>query len=183
MQKPTADTDQDALIQAYITRASGAVTRWCDREFVDSGAGATRTFEIPWDSDFLSLAPYDAQTITTVEIDTDQASPVTVPAAEWRAYPNPARDGVYTAVRLRPLGVALGRVLYPTRQVEITGTWGFPAVPDEVLQATAVTVVTWVTQNTAAYRTIDGEVVEMTKRGLPPEAMMLLQPYRRMEFA
>ncbi len=64
MQKKAADTGQDALIATLITNASDAIMRFCDREFAPTSAGVTRTFEFPWEGEFVSLAPYDLRAVT-----------------------------------------------------------------------------------------------------------------------
>ena len=184
MQKKSADTAQDALITALIVPASKAIMKWCEREFAPTSTAVARVFEYPWEGEFLSLAPYDVRTVTSVVVDSDVGAGVTLAADEYRLWPRPARDGTFMAVRLRPLSVATGRVLFRNREVTVTGDWGFPSVPDEAKWATAMTVQHWLTVNVAAYRGADdgGDVRAIPKRGIPPEAIQLVAPFKRMPF-
>jgi hypothetical protein len=181
LQKKTVDTSQDALIGTLITAASVAIMGKLEREFAPATTGVTRTFEWRWEGEFLSLAPYDLRVATAVVVDTDQASPITLSNDEWRYWPQPARDGTYMALRLRPFSAALGRNMWGNRQVQITGNWGFATVHPDVNMACAITVVHWLTVNAAAFRRPDDnpDGYAPPKRGIPPEAWDLLGRFKR----
>lgn len=192
MQKKTSDTAQDSLIQALIHNASNAIMRFTDREFAPQSTNVTRQFEFPWEGEFLSLAPYDLRDVryetggepeTKVKVDTRYrpGSGIELSIEEFDLYPNPPRDGTYTAIRVRPFSAKLGRIMWRNRQVQITGNWGFPAIPDDVSYAAALTVVHWMTVNTAWFRRPDDDpnITHFPKRGIPPEAFDLLSRYKR----
>lgn len=181
MQKKPADVAQDALIATQITRVSLEISRWCEREFAPPVNAAVRTFHIEWGHELLTLAPYDLRTVTTVQVDTDQASPITLSADEYRLWPRPSRDGTYLGLKLRPLSAAFGRVTYREREVKVTGDWGFATIPVDVTDACAMTVVHRMNVNVAAFRSPDDspEGASPPRRGIPPEALQILAVYKR----
>lgn len=186
MQTKDSTTTQDPLVQQLITSASVAVMRKTEREFAPAAAEdaepVARVFEWPWDGgQFVSLAPYDLVSVESVEVDTDQASSIELSGDEYRLWPQPPRDGTYMAIRLQPFSAVLGRAMWRNRQVTITGTWGFPEIPEDVAHATALTVVHWVNVNSAVFQRPDDnpDGYSPPKRGIPPEALELLGPYRR----
>jgi hypothetical protein len=194
MQKLASDTAQDARIATLITRVSTKIMRDYGREFVPGGplglpaSGATRTLSYSWVDQYpteawVSLAPYDLQLTPdpVIQVDTDQASPITLSADEWRLRPQPPRDGVYTAIYLSPLNVTVGTVGWRKRQLKITGNWGFPAIPGEVAEAAAQTVAYWITAFPAAGRPDLGDMIPPQPRGYPMSALDLLSPFKRMD--
>ena len=130
----------------------------------------------------MSLAPYDLQTATTVQIDTDQASPITLSTNEWRYFPQPARDGVFQALRIVPLSRSLGPINYRNTQVKVTGTWGFAAIPDEVKLACKVAVGIALRRDVAAFSTVfklDEATVDRPE-ALPSGVRSMRSTFRRM---
>lgn len=100
---------------------------------------------------------------------------------QWRLWPVPPRDGTTLSIRLRPYGAKLTAVMYRNRQVMIKGSWGFASVPDQVALACAQTVVHWLSVNAAVIRRPDDDpnIAHVPKRGIPPEACQLLDPFKR----
>lgn len=194
MQKTAADVAQDALIATLITRASVKIMRDYGREFVPGGpdgidaTAATRTFEYAWGDQypgeaFVDLRPYDLQTLTGVSVDTDQSSPIVLSSDEYRLWPQPPTGGVYMALKVSPLNVSVGLVGWRKRQITVTGDWGFPAIPLEVTQACAETVIYWITANPATHRfagSPDGAPAPVSPRGYPMAALDLLSGFKRM---
>lgn len=190
-------TDQDTILQILITRASKAVCRWTDREFAPITLKQTRTFEWDWEGELCSLAPYDVQQMTgtvgtrsvkvpaiyEVAVDSDHAptEPYVLSTEEWRAWPQPPRDGTYLSIRLRPFAAVLGRVVWANRQVLVTADWGFPEIPSDVAAAATFTVKHWLTVNAAALPRPDDDpnLMGVPKRGIPLEAKELLEHYKR----
>ena len=182
LQKPQGDQEQDAILGALITRASVAIMRECEREFAPTSTALARKFEIgpDWASTILSLAPYDLRAATTVKLDTD-LTPYTLSTSEYRLGPKPNRDGTYTWIRLRPQSNATANWFPDFREVEITGNWGFAAVPDDVKHAAVVTSADWFRRDVAAFSTTfstdtgDLEVPQSLPRGVLP----ILASYKR----
>jgi hypothetical protein len=154
IQKPDADQQQDAIIGRLIEQASEAIMTWTEREFAPAGQpGVSRQFYYCGNG-VLNLTPYDVQTVTAVKIDTvGGAGGTTLAGTDYRLYPTPAKDGVYNWLRLSPAIVGNPSTTFAQREVTVTGTWGFPAVPDDVKHWTAVTVATWLRKDVQAFST------------------------------
>lgn len=152
LQKQSTDTGQDAIISSLITRASLAIMRYCDREFAPATTAATRKFEWHPNATFVDLAPYDVRSVTTVRLDSDQTTPTTLTTDEYRLWPRPNRDGTYQALRIRPWTIVSPSWQFPdVREVEVTGDWGFAAIPEDVKHTALVTVATWLRRDVAAF--------------------------------
>jgi hypothetical protein len=179
---------QDTLINSEIARASLAIHRYCEREFVTTATNpATRTFELMPQTRFegwVSLAPYDLQAVSganPVKIDTDQTSAVNLGVDEWRYWPQPAADGVYMALRLQPLSINTGRIPWVFRQVSVTGNWGFPSIPADVEHACIVTAVTWLRRDVSVFSNtmvLDEQRVERPQT-IPGGVRHILDLYKR----
>ena len=182
IQKPTGDTGQDAVIQSIITRASALITDETSREFAPPTSSSARTFEYSGGG-WLGLAPYDLRTVTQIRVDVDETSPTTLQSTEYRLWPYPARDGVYTAVRLAPY-IVHSRARWETRLVEVTGAWGFATVPAAVEHACVLTAAEHLRRNVQTFSTVfrlDEGLVERPM-SIPSAAWSALQPYTRMEY-
>jgi hypothetical protein len=184
LQKPSGDTAQDAMIDSLIARASVAIMRYADREFISSSPGPeARLFEVELLREgFVQLAPYDAQagTITQVRLDTDLATPRTLTSSEWRPWPIPASNGVVTAIRVFPLSYGSASY-FKDRQIEVTAEWGWPSVPADVEHACVVTVSIWLRRDIASFSTtysMDEDRIERPE-ALPSAVRAMLNPYRR----
>lgn len=186
-QKAVGDTAQDALTQAFITRASRLIMRECQREFSTVGTNPqTRTFRYPDTGSFLSFAPYDLQATSAVVFNPESTSPLTLDASvgDYLLLPTEAPEGVYTGMRFsgwKWLGDPTTILRYGFRQVRITGNWGFPAVPPDVVHACVVTVALWLRREVQAFSAtfvIDEGRLERPQ-ALPSAVHALLAPYMR----
>lgn len=188
LQKPSSDTSQDAIIDSLISRASMAIMRYCEREFISATPGSSaspvaRLFELELQRQgWLDLAPFDAQagTITLVQLDSDLTSPRTLSSAEWRPWPIPAADGVVSALRIIPISLG-GFHRFNVRQVQVTAQWGFPTIPVDVVHAAVTTTALWLRREVSAFSTtfrLDEERVERPE-SLPSHVRAALSPYRR----
>ncbi len=180
LQKSASDTTQDAEISAMITRASDAISRYCEREFKTTGTNPfARTFEYKGGG-LLDLSPFDLQSLSQVRFDTDTASPTTLLAADYRLVPVHKPLGVYTALRIDPaISPTIARWSY--RVIEVTGTWGFASVPKDVEHACILTVNNWLKLDVTAYESVlsvDEPALERPQ-GIPSRAQMLLKPFVR----
>lgn len=181
--KDDSDTSQDAVIASLISRASLAIMRDCQREFAPASSSAARVFRYSTPGR-MSLAPYEARTITNVRMDSDQASPVTLTASQYRLWPVPAPDGTYLTVLFDGTEGSSSSA-WRDRIVEVTGTWGMAAVPEDVRHACVVTAATWFRRDVAAFSTtfkLDEDRVERPEV-LPAQVRGLLDRYRRHEYA
>lgn len=186
LQKPNTDTGQDAIISSLISRASLAIMRYCDREFAPATTAAVRKFEWHPNSPFVDLAPYDVRTVTLLRLDSDQSSPTTLTTDEYRLWPRPSRDGTYQALRLRPTSIVSPSWQFPdVREVEVTGNWGFTAIPEDVKHTALVTVATWLRRDVAAFSQTFNLSEDRVERPefLPSAIARQLDQYKRTIYA
>jgi hypothetical protein len=186
LQKPTQDTEQDAIIGSLCSAVDPVIANFCEREFEPPNADKpdeelARTFEYRGGG-FLSLAPFDLREVTQIRIDADEEDPTVLTSEEWRL-PAPTNQGTTTYLRLAPYLVH-SRSRWQQRLVEVTGTWGFPSVPAPVKQAAIVTVAIWLRREVAAFTTtfnLDEAHVERPE-ALPSAAARMLAPYKRQSY-
>ena len=174
-QTPVGDSTQDAIIAALITRASAAISQYCDTVFTASEDTA-RDF-IYRGGNRLDLAPFLARDITSVVID-PTGTPLTLASSAYSLRPLPAPDGIYRYLRLhsptRPPG--------DTEQVvRVTGDWGYETVPPVVEHWTIVTVTEWLRRDVQAFSTTLNAATDIVERpeALPRAARAGLAHYRR----
>jgi len=180
LQKPATDTEQDAIIQSLISAAGPVIGSFCEREFVPPAGDPeiARTFEYPGGG-HLSLAPFDLRELTQIRIDVDEDSPTVLTASEYRL-PAPTREGTNTYLRLAPYLVH-SRSRWQQRVVEVSGKWGFAAVPADVKQAAIVTVAIWLKRDVSAFSSVfnlDEGHIERPE-ALPTAVTRMLFPYKR----
>jgi hypothetical protein len=180
LQKPDPDQEQDAIIGRLIESASEAVMTYAEREFAPESAPSTARQFYYCGNGILSLTPYDLQTLVSVKIDTTEgAGGTTLAATEYQLKPKPARDGVYNWLKLSPV-TSQPSSRFAEREVTVTGTWGFPAVPDDVKHWTTVTVAEWLRLHVQAFSTtfnIDEQRLERPEM-LPSAVRAGLRRYR-----
>jgi uncharacterized phiE125 gp8 family phage protein len=185
MRIPTAQTDGDTLLTTFVSQASKAIMRYTGREFQpDSTASQTRIFAYRGGG-MLFLTPYDLRAATLVQIDTETDSPTTLVADEdYFLHPRQSPYNVYEAIELRGFTMpAQSENVKPWREVEITGTWGFATVPDDVIAAANMLVAFWYRQHSAVPgRDMAGEGDRFGPVNMPSAVMQLLAPYRVMSF-
>ena len=181
LQKDAADTEQDTIIESLIDRASEAIINYCGREFAPAAAATLRRFRYRG-GNMLDLSPYDLQSATLVQIDTETSSPTTLVADDDYTFePFPARDGVYQWMELPNYDVDSSCYPKGFREVEITGTWGFATVPADVKHAAIVTVAIWMRRDVSAFSTtfnLDEGRLERPE-GLPSSVRGTLAGYKR----
>lgn len=177
------DTAQDAIIETLISSVSHAIIVYTNREFVSAGSSpVVRSFRYDGGG-VLDLAPYDARSVSLVRVDTDTDSPVVLDASQYRLAPLPAADGVYTHLHLRGVSVPVTTTEdYPVyRVVEVTGLWGFAAIPPNVRLAANVAI-QYLLRTTSQFMgdEFDGSAgLAGARMMLPGAARDLLSPYRR----
>lgn len=192
------DDDRDARLAQAIKGASAAVRTYCDRDFGGTPTAAQRQYE--WDnSGFVDIDDAVAVTGVTYSIG---GFDTLIAANQWRA--EPFGYPVFTYIVMPPISgmlfsPAMGfnqnlDVLYKDRGfvglgpiVKVDGTWGWPATPDDVKQAT-IWVAAQMAQDPNAYasESIANYSRASLIRGIVPEAIPerardLLAPYVRMQ--
>lgn len=186
LQKPSGDRDQDTAIANALAAASPLIHEWCGREFVALGTnpvarlfeinGYASTREIPIGD--LSAAP---TAVSTIDANGDTVATLTV-ADDIVALPLVRKPWQpITALRIRPSAASLSS----SYLLSVTGTWGFPAIPEDVKQACIVTVGIWIRRDVQAFAStfnLDENRVERP-RALPSAARDMLMRYRRIAIA
>ncbi len=181
--------------QAAIRSASAAVRAYTDRDFTPnaSAVATTRTFEYD-DSGYVDID--DCREVTSVSVTFPQGGfPIYLQTSQWQALPfqGAVKDTlvIYSATfhaQSREMGFTYnldryeGALAMPPR-VEITATWGWPEIPEDVQQATVWTAAAF----TEDARQITSESIESFSRSmntlaptaLPLRARDLLDEYRR----
>ena len=133
------DTIDDALIENSINAASRMIDQYCNRYFYSGTAGEVRYFKA---TDAYNCWIDDCQTITDVR--TAQSNPITYnqiwASTDYQTIPaNTYANGGYQPIT----GLtAVYNYFFPTWQesnlVQVTGTWGWPSVPEPVKFATII---------------------------------------------
>lgn len=193
LETPTADTSRDALTSALITIYSQAICNDVNREFApvtgSVGTPTTRRFHVPAGQYRLDLDPYDLQTCSSITVNPELTSPTTLTVTDqYILHPITKPDGVWTSVEFSRLVTSLytsqTAVRYGYALVDVTGVWGFPAVPVAVKQACVLSVTSAMRRDISAFGMDVEEAMQLaTERasnyGIPPAARRLLNSYRR----
>lgn len=193
-QKSTGqNTDNDALLQDEITRCSDIIMEYTGHEFVTTlgtGTGSpavydgvgTRHFEYSGGG-ILLLAPYTLRSVTQIMFDVDGTSPANtiLTADQYRLKPVNNRDGVYTQIQLRGLAPK-SRTSYmdyrPTRELTITGTWGYASIPNSVREACITMVDFQIRNNARVGNEFEQDVPRFGPVLFPTKTLNLLSRYR-----
>ena len=189
----STDSSRNAAIDAAITNASTAISRYCAREFTAT-ASAARTFSVvptetrgPLGPYRVDLAPFDLRTVTSVHLHYATPDQVTLTAADYLLLPENGTGGTYTELLIRKAanvetGDRFGA--FGTAQVRIAGAWGFASVPTDVAYACILTVAGWLRRDVPALEAgLDDPRMMLPDqpmgRRIPGAALALLSPYRR----
>lgn len=139
-----SDPDTDEALEALIAAESQTQHQRRGREFVAIAGANPRLFEItPRVVRTRHVRVGDLATITTVRIlEQDETTLVaTVAGTAYEALPRIRQEWE----PIRKIGLRAttygGPTLAPGRYVEVTGTWGFPQLPENVRQAVAKLVI------------------------------------------
>lgn len=183
----STSTGSDDLILRLIVAASKAIVRWTGREFVAEGANPqTRLFDLgvyARHAGGIGVPVGDMQALPSAALILDAYGATTstlTPATDLVALPLVRTDGrPVTHLRLRP------NIASPTDTsvLSVTGSWGWPVVPEDVAHACVVTVRSWMrsdAQGVSEYDGFSGGVNPVPTGGwmLPTAAKQLLAPYR-----
>lgn len=170
----------DPILEQVIEAASRMIDGVTNRTFYQRSAQA-RVFDAE-ESWMLDID--DLMSVTTLATDEngDRVYEITWATTDYDLGPtNAALYGKpYTRITLTPNGTHM----FPTlsRAVQITGTWGWPAVPDAVEEACLITAHRYYTRKNAPYG-VTGSV-ELGQQSLvipsmDPDVKALLAPYKR----
>lgn len=155
-----SDTRKDAMISQVIPAASLAVQNYTERDFGSASVTETRSFEYDG-SGYLDID--DATALTSVSFTVPHSSNIDLSTDDWYGAPSRRDDSPvfwYIVIRgsqwptspmmgfERNLDVLAREGRYPTVSTTalVTGTWGWPVVPQDVKLATLWTIQDWLTK-------------------------------------
>jgi hypothetical protein len=181
------DSVDEALINAAVESASRLIDGYCGRSFF-AGGSATRLFTA-YDSLVLQIDDLAGTANLVIESDTaaDGSFDTTWDLIDYQLEPlNQIADGItgwpYTRIR------AVENYIWPTQGgealIRITASnWGWPSVPDPIEQACVI-------QSLRIFKRLDSPlgvlgfdgmgVTVRVGRGLDPDVMQMIDPYRKM---
>ena len=181
---PSADTIDDALLTTAINSASRQIDGVADRVFYSEEA--VRVY-VPESSILVNTD--DIQTVTKLETSSGDGFTVEIPATDFQLEPlNGIAGGIpgpFTRIR------ATGAFLFPVfsqrsvnldeATVRVTGTFGWPEVPDAVKQATILLSI-------RIFKRLDsplavagfGDLGVVRVGRVDPDVDALIHPYKRM---
>lgn len=184
----TADIIDDELIDNCAGAASRLIDGYCNRKFWRTGTAESRLFTAE-DSFYCSIDDVAGTAITVQTSNNgDGIFDVTFAVTDYQLEPlNGDLDGLswaYDKIR------AVGDYLFPTVNanygsqalVKVTAIFGWPAVPEEVTQATII-------QASRIFKRYDSPLgvagfgdmgAIRVSRALDPDVAQLVEPYRRM---
>lgn len=132
-----SDTSEDATLQGKLATASRDIDKDCGRRFWLDPVAVQRVFNpqyriVPtWDGEKLLIDDIGDATGLTAEIGSGD---YWVPVVDYDTGPDNALvDGQAIEWLLRPY---LPWVTWPRQRIRITARWGWPAVPDQIKEAT-----------------------------------------------
>jgi hypothetical protein len=175
------DNIDDALLETAIESASRMIDGFTARTFSNAGT-AVRNFAA---TDEINLIIDDAITVTEVASTDEVGGTYTIwDVTDYQLEPiNSRSDGLYMPFTgIRAVNDYLWPIVDYQALVRITGTWGFPAIPTAVKQATII-------QSSRLYKRLDSPLgvagfgdmgAIRVSRFLDADVEQLLMPFRIM---
>lgn len=181
-------TDQmdDTLLNAAISAASRWVDGWCGRDFTVASGTSTKDY-VP-SGRMEPLIVDDLTSVVSVKIDEDldRTFVTTLNTIDYQLEPvnGIAFGNAYPYTRIRPQEDGYWPTAYGRATVRVEATYGWPAVPDAVVEATIL-------QASRLFTRLDSPLgiagfgdmgaMRVSFKG-DPDVAMLLSPYRRAKF-
>jgi hypothetical protein len=178
-------TDQidDALLNTALASASRWIDGYCGRSFVPASGTATRDY-VP-SGRMEPLLIDDVTTVLSVKIDEDldRTFATTLAPIDYQLEPvnSLSFSNPYPYTAIRPQEDGYWPTIYGRATVRVEGTFGWPAVPDAIREATIL-------QTSRLFTRLDSPLgvagfgdmgaMRVSFRG-DPDVLMLLTPYRR----
>jgi hypothetical protein len=152
------DEDRDDRLVEFINEVSRLVMQTTGREYAPPAASSARIARIKNGSSVVDLYPYEARSVTSVTIAAGTDDEYVVPTTDWQLAPVVAPDGVYDRIQLAQ-GVTVSSQFHEV-PVTVVGTWGWPAVPNDVKGWVLEMVEDRWKQDVAFYADADGLIRE-----------------------
>src|SRR5262245_8261670 len=176
------DSYDDPTINDALTAASRGIDHYCDTHFWKTAAGTNRFFDTCYPK-WLRINDAAAVTAVATDANSDGVYETVWAAADFQLLPlNPAagpETEPYTEI------LAVGTRSFPAAtkrlgMVQVTGTWGWAAVPEAVTEATKL-VANRLIKRRGTPEGIAGSIelgtIRLSSRE-DPDAVLLLTPYR-----
>ena len=175
------DTKDDAAIESAIEAASRAIDGFTGRIFYQITATA-RVFTAV-DSMWLELPDLVSVSSFQTDSDGDRTYEDTWAATDYDLEPYNASDigWPYTSVSPTPAG-RYGFPVGARKGVKITGTWGFPAVPDAIAEATVILAIRYLKRKDAPFG-VSGSPDLGLMQSIPrtdPDVAAMVAPFRNL---
>lgn len=182
------DQNDDAMIEASINSASRLIDTYCGRYFYSGDPGEARYYTAQ-DSYYCWID--DCQTITSLDTSSNlynlydvHWTNVTDGIKDYEVVPrNRLANGFYSPITsIRAIGHYLFPIFGDNALVKVTGTFGWPSVPDVVKQATII-------QASRLFKRLESPLgvagvsdlgIMRVGRGLDGDVQQLVEPLRLM---
>jgi hypothetical protein len=201
-----SDTRKDVLYTASLAAASAVILNYTDRDFGVAETTETRVFEYDG-SGYMDID--DAVDITAVAFTVPGSEDINLDTLQWSGQPfRSRRTPVYTQIILPTFGAhyhGMSPQMGFTRNldllaregrlpgsipstVKVTGTFGWPEVPEDVKLAVVWTIQDWLAAPKAANLTAEsiegfsrawGRIGGQESRAIPSRALDILAQYDR----
>lgn len=160
LQFESDSTQKDAEITALLPTATRILEAYAQRNFTSPTAGGTIK-RLVFRGGFLSLPDLQAGAAYSITRVIDAT--LLVEETDYFLEPVGASDGIYTyaSTNVTPVGPFLNQSLSAINRksrrilVDVSGTWGFPAVPELAKRAAVAAIGAWVSKGVAAMRGSD----------------------------
>jgi hypothetical protein len=165
-----SSSEQEALDRAVVV-ASSAVDEYTNRRFIVASTATAKLFR---SERIDTVLIDDATTVTLVEESSDRQSWATRSATDWWTEPlNAADDG-------KPITKVCATFRFAA-WVRVTGTWGWAAVPEDVVAATLIKAAKVYRRKDSpeGMEGLDGFGVTRISRFEDGDVQLLLAPFRR----
>lgn len=184
------DTVDDALLELSVESASRQIDRACDRIFYNAGT-ATRVF-LPTDPYATEIDDLISLTTLKTSSAADQNFDVTWTAGDYELHPLNGRSGgaywPYTDIK------AIGDYLFPVwttnttnsneATVQVTGVWGWTAVPTDIKQATILLAMRQFKRYDSPLGVAGfGDIGAIRVGRIDPDVDALIQPFKKISAA
>lgn len=167
-------------MERIIEAVSRAIDAYCNRQFYKTTTSTARYFTAE-DGAYLEVPDLVSVTTLVTDEDGDRTYETTWAATDYDLWPYNASEVYrpYTELRVTPQGTNS----FPTlpKGVKITGQWGWPAIPPEIVEATVLeSLRTWQHAQAPSGVSADQELGSwIVAPQLHPKTRMLIAPFVR----
>lgn len=180
------ETKWDAVIESILKAASRQIDRWTGRTFNNSGTAEARYFtptysatphwtwgSVIYPGDLVSIASMEADDSGDASYSTDWD------VADLVLYPRNPKDGwPYDHIGIMP-NVSMAFPLV-SDGVRITGVFGWPSVPDAIVEATYIEALRLFKRQSAPFGVVGSADMGQLRAivSMDPDVKALIQPYK-----